>query len=445
MSRRSCSSASTRARPASRPRCSTSACGRSREARRDKVNRHPAAGLGREGRARDPRRRRRGRRRAARRRARRGRRLRPRPRGRVGARLGRRDRRAADARSSSGRTSARRRSSTELSRRRGRDPAAQRAAARPLLLGRQARLAAASTTTRSTQARDARHAADGHRRRVPLRPPRRRLRHRRRRPPRARSCSGSARPAGTRGCCELFGVPLDVLPEVRDTVGELGDAAPRALAGRAAAARPGRSTSRRRSPAPAASCPGRVKATYGTGVFVLAHVGDEVPKPAGGLLPTVAWRIDGRDRVRARRRRVRRRGDARVAVRELGIAADPAALGALAREARTGRRPRAPGLAGLGAPWWRPNARAVLAGIDGGTTGAHVARAALEGIAWRVADIVAAIRETVPVDTPARRRRPHQRAAAAGAPGRAIGAPVEARAPTRRCSAPPRSRRSARA
>ena len=40
--------------------------------------------------------------------------------------------------------------------------------------------------------------------------------------------------------------------------------------------------------------PGRVKATYGTGVFVLGHTGDEVPRPAGGLLPTVAWRIDGR-------------------------------------------------------------------------------------------------------------------------------------------------------
>ena len=58
------------------------------------------------------------------------------------------------------------------------------------------------------------------------------------------------------------------------------------------AARP--STSRRRSRDPAAPCPARVKATYGTGVFVLAHVGDEVPEPAGGLLPTIAWRIDGR-------------------------------------------------------------------------------------------------------------------------------------------------------
>ena len=58
-----------------------------------------------------------------------------------------------------------------------------------------------------------------------------------------------------------------------------------------------------------------------------------------------------------------------------------------------------PGLAGLGAPWWRPNAGAVISGIHGGTTGANVARAALEGIAWRVADIVAAVRESVDVST----------------------------------------------
>jgi glycerol kinase len=57
-----------------------------------------------------------------------------------------------------------------------------------------------------------------------------------------------------------------------------------------------------------------------------------------------------------------------------------------------------PGLAGIGAPWWRPEARAVLAGISGGTTRAQIARAALEGIAWRVADVVEAIRESVEVD-----------------------------------------------
>ena len=85
--------------------------------------------------------------------------------------------------------------------------------------------------------------------------------------------------------------------------------------------------------------------------------------------------------------------------KELGIAEDPPALSKLANQADASAGARVlPGLAGLGAPWWRPNARAVLAGIYGGTSGANVARAALEGIAWRVADIVAAIRETSEVE-----------------------------------------------
>ena len=57
-----------------------------------------------------------------------------------------------------------------------------------------------------------------------------------------------------------------------------------------------------------------------------------------------------------------------------------------------------PALAGVGAPWWKSEARAVLAGLTAGARPAHVARAALEAIAWRVADVVAVVRETVPVE-----------------------------------------------
>jgi glycerol kinase len=86
--------------------------------------------------------------------------------------------------------------------------------------------------------------------------------------------------------------------------------------------------------------------------------------------------------------------------RELGMAENPAALTELARSAEDNGGARVlPGLAGLGAPWWKPGARAVLAGMHGGTTRADVARAALEGIAWRVADVVAAMRETVEVNS----------------------------------------------
>ena len=91
---------------------------------------------------------------------------------------------------------------------------------------------------------------------------------------------------------ELFGVPLDILPEVRDTAGELGVLRHESwpvelpLCGQVVD---------QQAALAGAGCvvPGRVKATYGTGVFVLGHTGDEVPRPAGGLLPTVAWRIDG--------------------------------------------------------------------------------------------------------------------------------------------------------
>src|SRR5215213_7573455 len=93
--------------------------------------------------------------------------------------------------------------------------------------------------------------------------------------------------------CELFGVPMDVLPKVRDTAGALGTLRHESwpvelpLCGQVVD---------QQAALAGAGCvvPGRVKATYGTGVFVLGHVGDEVPEPAGGLLPTVAWRIDGR-------------------------------------------------------------------------------------------------------------------------------------------------------
>jgi glycerol kinase len=197
--------------------------------------------------------------------------------------------------------------------------------------------------------------------------------------------------------CERFGVPFDVLPDVRATVGELGTLrhpswpielplCGQVVDQQAALAGSG------------AVVPGRVKATYGTGVFILAHVGDEVPRPAGGLLPTVAWRIGDRTEYAIDGGVFSAGAMLEWLCRELGVAASPAALGELARTVDSSAGARVlPALAGIGAPWWRPDARAVLAGLHGGTTGANVARAALEGIAWRVADVVAAIRDTVDV------------------------------------------------
>jgi glycerol kinase len=199
--------------------------------------------------------------------------------------------------------------------------------------------------------------------------------------------------------CEVFEVPPEVLPEVRDSVGDLGTLSHESwpvdlpLCGQVVD---------QQAALAGAACvvPGRVKATYGTGVFVLAHAGTEIPKPAGGLLPTVAWSIDGRVEYALDGGVFAAGAMLEWLCKELGLAEDPPALSKLAREAESSAGARVlPALAGIGAPWWRPNARAVISGIYGGTSGANVARAALEGIAWRVADVVAAIRETIEVET----------------------------------------------
>jgi glycerol kinase len=197
---------------------------------------------------------------------------------------------------------------------------------------------------------------------------------------------------------EIFGVPADALPAIADTAGDLGvlrhESWPFELPLRA------RCVDQQAALA-GAGCvrPGLVKATYGTGVFVLAHAGTERPEPGGGLLPTIAWRVGGR---------VEWAIDGGVFTagallewlsRDLGLADDPAALAAAAATVQDAGGVRVlPALSGVGAPWWRPEARAVIGGLTAGTRPAHLARAALEAIAWRVADVVSVIRETVPVD-----------------------------------------------
>lgn len=195
-----------------------------------------------------------------------------------------------------------------------------------------------------------------------------------------------------------FDVPADALPSIAATAGELGvlhhESWPYELPLTA------RCVDQQAALA-GAGCvrPGLVKATYGTGVFVLAHAGSERPAPSGGLLPTIAWEVNGH---------VEWAIDGGVFTagavldwlsRDLGLAHDSAALAASAATVEDARGVRLlPALAGVGAPWWKPDARAVVAGLSAGVRPAHIARAALEGIAWRVADIIEVVRHTVPVE-----------------------------------------------
>jgi glycerol kinase len=159
-----------------------------------------------------------------------------------------------------------------------------------------------------------------------------------------------------------YGVPREPLPELADTAGDLGvlrhpdwtqELPLRARCVDQQAALAG------------AGCvePGLAKATYGTGVFVLAHVGDERPRPEGGLLPTVAWRVDGRVEYALDGGVFTAGALLEWLSRDLGLAEDPPALAILAAGVDDAGGVRVlPALAGLGAPWWRPGARAVIAG-----------------------------------------------------------------------------------
>jgi glycerol kinase len=195
-----------------------------------------------------------------------------------------------------------------------------------------------------------------------------------------------------------FGVPREPLPELMDTAGELGTLSHPSWA----VELPLRARCVDQQAALAgAGCvePGLVKATYGTGVFVLAHAGDERPVPEGGLLPTVAWRVAGRVEYALDGGVFTAGALLEWLSRDLGLAADPPTLGALATQVEDSGGVRLlPALAGLGAPWWRPNARAVVAGLTAGARPGHVARAALDAIAWRVADVVEAVAVTTPVE-----------------------------------------------
>ena len=197
---------------------------------------------------------------------------------------------------------------------------------------------------------------------------------------------------------DIFGVPERVLPQIGDTAGELGilrhESWSQELPLRA------RCVDQQAALAGAGAVrPGLVKATYGTGVFVLAHAGTERPQPSGGLLPTVAWQIRSQPEWALDGGVFTAGALLEWLSRDLGLASDPRELAQKAGQTEDSGGVRIlPALAGVGAPWWKPDARGVIAGLHAGVTVAHIARAALEGIAWRVADVLDAIRKTVPAE-----------------------------------------------
>ena len=191
----------------------------------------------------------------------------------------------------------------------------------------------------------------------------------------------------------LFDVPRSVLPEVCDTAAlfaeidpeHLGAALPvQAMVGDQQAALVGQDCLR----------PGMVKATYGTGGFILLNTGAQPVRSQHGLLTTIAYQWDGARRY-ALEGSIFSAGATVQWLRDgLGVIASAAEAGALAAEADDKQEVYlVPAFAGLGAPHWRADARASLIGLTRGATRKELARAALESVGYQTKDLLSAMIE----------------------------------------------------
>ena len=144
--------------------------------------------------------------------------------------------------------------------------------------------------------------------------------------------------------------------------------------------------------------PGDAKNTYGTGCFTLMNIGETPVRSGSGLVTTVAWRIGGRTTY-ALEGSVFNGGSTLQWLRDgLGLFESSPDCDRLAETVPdSGGVFLVPAFTGLGAPYWDMYARGTMLGLTRGTTRAHVARAALEGIAFQVTDLMNAMRQDADV------------------------------------------------
>jgi glycerol kinase len=187
----------------------------------------------------------------------------------------------------------------------------------------------------------------------------------------------------------LFDIPRALLPEVRPSAGVFGHAAEfgipiAGIAGDQQAALFGQ----------AALQPGQAKNTYGTGCFLLMHLGTQARQSTQGLLTTRAAQWNAAAQF-AQEGSVFVGGAVVQWLRDgLGIISSSAEVQALAESVPdSGGVTLVPAFAGLGAPHWQPGARGALVGLTRGSGRGHIARAAVESIAFQSADLLQAMRK----------------------------------------------------
>ncbi|MGY6530348.1 MAG: glycerol kinase GlpK [Cyanobacterium sp.] len=188
--------------------------------------------------------------------------------------------------------------------------------------------------------------------------------------------------------CELFDVPMNMLPKLCDSSGVVAYTDPSifgeeiaiaGIAGDQQAATFGHTGFH----------PGIAKNTYGTGCFLISPTGKELVPSEKSLLSTICWGLNG-EITYGLEGSILAAGSAITWLRDgLGLIKSASEVTELAESVPdTGDVFFVPALAGLGSPYWDQYARGTIVGISRATTKAHIARATLEGIAFQVYDVV---------------------------------------------------------
>jgi glycerol kinase len=186
-------------------------------------------------------------------------------------------------------------------------------------------------------------------------------------------------------------IPTTVLPDVRASIGEFGTTDPEAFFGARVPVSGVAGDQQAALVGQACFELGDAKNTYGTGSFLLLNTGEK-PATGSGLLTTIAY-SDARAVRYALEGSIFVTGAAIQWLRDgLGIITRSEEAGPVAASVPdTGGVYFVPALVGLGAPWWDPYARGVIAGLTRGTTRAHLVRAAVEAIAYQTRDVADAM------------------------------------------------------
>jgi glycerol kinase len=188
----------------------------------------------------------------------------------------------------------------------------------------------------------------------------------------------------------FFGIPPEMLPEVRASIGVFGTATA-AFPG----VRIGAALGDQQAALFGETCftPGEAKCTYGTGSFLLLNTGSELVRSTHGLLSTVAYQIAGEKAAYALEGSIAITGSLVQWFRDqLELIASAPEIETLARTvADNGGCYIVPAFSGLYAPHWRSEARGVIVGLTSYITKGHLARAVLEATAWQTREVVDAM------------------------------------------------------